>query len=47
MIGRGPLSLLLLFALISPALAGAVTDDDRLRFEEALASAHANRLGGK
>lgn len=45
MIGRGPLSLLLLFALISPALAGAVTDDDRLRFEEALASAHANRLG--
>jgi tetratricopeptide (TPR) repeat protein len=45
MIGRGPLSILLLFALLSPALAGAVTEDDRARFEEALSAAHANRLG--
>ncbi len=45
MIGRGPLSLMLLLALLTPALAGAVSEDDRLRFEEALAAAHANRLG--
>ena len=49
MFGRGPLSLLLSIAvpcsLLITLTAAAVSDGDEQRFEQALAAAHANRLG--